>query len=130
MKNESFFLTGKNKNILVRIKKVLLEKGYACDGYCDDPLNALLYIYKFKPQIIFIAAESNFDQLRQIINTINKEMLAFCIIILDIENKQGIEFINHLDFTTDLTIPVNKDIVPQIFKLSLTYFTKKNDKKD
>ncbi len=113
-----FVLAGEDKAVLSRIKNALTSNGHIYLGYSKDPVNVLKLVKRNDVDLIIIDVANRFRNLRETLSIIDEELVAPCILLLDIRNDEVFEFLRKSRIMTYVTKPIFDENFLQITDIS------------
>lgn len=119
-----FCLYGGDKNLLLDIKNSLANCGYVYVGRIKETCNILKSIRRHSPDLIIIEVSNLFREIRPMLQVIDEETLAACILVLDSRDPEIIEFLRRSKVISYATKPVFAEFVRQITDLSLMNYSR------
>lgn len=122
MEAAKFLLFGNDKKTLSKIKSALVSNGYVFVGYSNDFHSILRHIRRCCPDFIIIEFSNNFKEIRYMLEVLDDELLAACILVFDTRSDEIMEFLRNSRVLTYLTKPVFDESVLQIVDLTLINF--------
>jgi len=124
MNYAKFIVSGEDKKTLTAVKNMLTQSGHVFIGYSKEPFNLLRHVRSYAPELIIIDYSNNFTELRQILEIIDEELLAACIILLDVRNDEVFDFLKKARSVTYIAKPVYYEVLMQIVDISLANFSR------
>ena len=122
MEYSKFILCGEDKKVLGGIKNNLTVGGHIFLGYSKEPFNILRHIRHLTPDLVIIEVKNRFRELRQILEVVDEELLAACILLLDSRNDEIFDFLKNTKVITYIAKPVFEDTLLQIVDISLANY--------
>lgn len=119
-----FLLNGEDKKTLAAIKNTLVANNHIYIGYTKEMNSILRHIRAYSPDLIIIDVQNNFRELKQHLEVIDDEILAACILILDIRNDDVIEFLRYSRVMSYLTKPIFNEALHQVIDMSLINYNR------
>ncbi len=119
MEHSKFILFGDDKEVLSSFKKALVANGHVFIGYSGDYHNILRHIRSCCPELVVIDASNRFSEITCILEVLDEELLAACILVLKVRNDEVINFLRNMRIITYITKPVFDEAVLQIADLTL-----------
>lgn len=119
MSREKFILAGGDKKTLAYIKKVLAASGYIFIGYSKEPYDMLRHIRSRAPDLVIIEVSNNLAEFRSILQVIDEELLAACILVLETKNDEVLNLLRDSRVMTCITKPIFEEVVVQVAEIVL-----------
>ncbi len=119
MEYGKFIVSGEDKRTLTIIKNTLVSSGHVFIGYLKEPSNLLRCIRTSAPDFLIVEAGNNFIELKRVLEIVDEEILAACVVVLDTRNDEIIEYIRNSRVLAYITKPVFDETVPQVVDMSL-----------
>lgn len=117
-------MCGEDKSTLSNIKNILVSSGNIYIGGIKETCNVLRIIRRSPPQLIIIEVMNNFKELKPLLEVIDEETLAACILVLDQRNDEVVEFLRNSKVISYVVKPVIDESVVQIVDLSLMNYSR------
>jgi response regulator NasT len=118
--SDKFILFGEDKKTLLSVKNALTANGHIFIGYSSDTGSILRHIRGSFPGFVVIeAAAGRFAEIRPVLEILDEELLAACILILDIRNEEVLGFVRNSRVITYLSRPLFDEALLQIVDLTL-----------
>ncbi|MDP4182338.1 MAG: ANTAR domain-containing protein [Bacillota bacterium] len=117
-----FILSGDDKKTLSIVKNTLTSNGHNFMGYLKEPTHLLRCIRTNQPDFLVVEAGNNLKELRSVLEIIDEETLAACIIILERRNDDIIDFLKKSKVLSYITKPVFDEAILQVIDISLINF--------
>jgi len=124
MESAKFIVSGDDKNALGSIKNTLSADGYNYIGYVKEPFSVLRAIRSHSPQFVIIDVCRRFIELKPVLEVIDEEMLAACVLLLDFRSDEVFEYIKKTHVMTYITKPVYEEALLQMVDLALVNFNR------
>ncbi|MDO8685188.1 MAG: hypothetical protein Q7J78_00790, partial [Clostridiales bacterium] len=93
MNGVKFIIAGKDSYILQDVRKALSAAGYIFLGFADQTQNLLRQARNMAPDLIVIQAGEAFHEIQPVIEIIDEEMLAACVLLLNSRNDDIFAFL-------------------------------------
>lgn len=123
MYDGKFILVGEDKKSLSSIKNALCSNGFIFLGYLAEQVNLLRFVRVKQPDFIIIDIGKNFKEYKNILETIDEDILAACILLIERKTDDITEFLRGSRIMTYVGKPVFDEVMLQIVDLSLiNYF--------
>lgn len=122
MECTKFILTGEDRKILSGIKNSLTSDGHIFLGYSKTPFSILRHVRSLAPDLVIVETGNYFNSLRQVVEVIDNEVLAACILVLDTRSDEIFEFLRNTKVVTYITKPVFHEVLLQIADISLSNY--------
>lgn len=119
MEYGKFIVSGEDKKVLANIKNALASNGHIYIGYSKEPFSILRHIRSCIPDLLIIEVCNNFKELKPILEVIDEDLLAACIVILDTRNEEIFNFLASTRVMTYITKPVFDETLLQIADITL-----------
>jgi response regulator NasT len=120
MEDTRFILCGKDKKTLLSVKNSLTSEGFLFIGYTSDTNSILQHVRKCKPNMIIVEVNMNrFQQLKSMLEVIDEEVLAVCILVLEFKNSEIVDFVKKSKLMYYLSKPVFGEALVQITQSAL-----------
>jgi AmiR/NasT family two-component response regulator len=119
-----FILNGDDKKVLSHIKNTLASNGHIYLGYTKDSNSILRHIRSCLPDLIIIDATNKFHEMKRMLEVIDEEILAACILILDNRSDDIIEFLRKSRVISYLAKPVFDEALLQVIDMSLINYSR------
>lgn len=117
-----FIVSGEDKRSLTVIKNNLVNNGHVFIGYLKEPSNLLRYIRSSSPDLVVVETCGSFTELKRVLEIIDEEILAACVLLLDSRNEEIIDFITNSRVMSYISKPVFDETVPQVVDMCLLNF--------
>jgi|GEM_PF-333900 len=114
-----FIVSGEDKKTLGGVKNVLTQNGHIFLGYTKMPFNLLRHVRSLHPELVIIEVGNTFRDLKPILEVIDEELLAACILLLDYRNDEIFGFLSKTRIMTYIAKPLFDDVLIQIIDISL-----------
>lgn len=124
MRCAKFILCGGSRNTFAGIKNALSSDGHIFLGYSNKPFNILRHIRNLNPDMIIVEVKNNFRELRPILQIIDEEIMAACILLLDSRSDEIFDFLRRTRVITYIIKPAFEDVLHQTVDISLINFTR------
>lgn len=122
-----YIVTGHDKISLAAIKQVLCSRGHIFLGYSQEPQNILRHIRRTGPDVVIVEAYNNFHELRPMLEIIDEELLAACVLVIREETDEISEFLWKARNIGFITLPVKEESVMQLVDMSYLNFRRTLD---
>ncbi len=122
MESYKYIVTGQDKNSLAAIKQILCSCGHIFLGYSQETQNILRHIRRTSPDVVIIEAYNDFTELRPLLEILDEELLAVCILVVKEKTDEICEFLWNTRNVGLITLPVNEESVMQIVDMSYLNF--------
>lgn len=119
METVKFILFGNDKKTLSIFKSALISNGHVFIGFSNDVHSVLRHIRRCYPDFIVIEIGNNFKEIRYILEVLDEELLAACVLVFETRNDEILNFLRSSRVLTYLTKPVFEESVLQIVDLTL-----------
>jgi len=119
-----FIISGEDKRTLAIFKNILVGSGHVFIGYLKESSNLLRCMKTNAPDLVVIEAKNDFSELKRVLEIIDEEILAACIIVLNTRNDKIIEFIKGKRVLSYITKPVYEETALQIADMSLLNYSR------
>lgn len=124
MSHGKFCLFGEDKRTLSKIKNALTAGGNIFIGYSKETSNILKILRGCSPDLIIVEVMNKFNELKPVLEVIDDESLAACILIVDSRNDEIIEFLGRSKVITYIIKPLCNESALQIADLSLLNYNR------
>jgi two-component system, response regulator PdtaR len=122
-----FIIIGEDKKLLNGVKNAIMSYGHTFIGYSREPYNILRYIRGSSPDLLIIEVCNNFIELKPILEVIDEDLLAACVLIIDVRNEEIVEFLRAKRVLTFILKPVYDEMLLQIVDISLMSYKRMLD---
>ena len=122
-----YIVTGQDKISLAAIKQVLCSRGHIFLGYSHETQNILRHIRRTGPDVVIIEAYNNFSELSPLLEILDEELLAACVLVVREKTDEISEFLWNARNTGFITLPINEESVMQIIDMSFLNFRRTLD---
>lgn len=119
-----FCLFGEDKKTLSKLKNALVTGGSVYLGSIKETGSILRIIRDYTPELVVIEVMNKFKELKPILEVIDEEILAACILILDTRSDQLVDFLRGLKVISYIVKPVSDDSVMQVVDLSILNYNR------
>lgn len=119
MEYGKFIIIGEDKKVLSGIKNTIISSGHIFIGYSKEPHNILRYIRSSAPNLLIIEVCNNFRELKPILEVIDEDLLAACVLVIDGRNDEISDFLSKSRVFTYISKPVFDETLLQIVEISL-----------
>ena len=127
MEHAKFIVSGEDKKVLAGIKNILCQSGHIFLGYSKEPVNIIRHIRSYMPDLVIIEVRNRFRSLKQILEIVDEEMLAACILLLDSRSDEVFDFLRKTKTITYMIKPIFEEVLLQIVDISLANFSRIQD---
>ena len=124
MEYGKFIIIGEDKKVLASVKNIVASSGHIFIGYTREPHSILRHIRNANPEILFIEVCNNFKELKPILEVIDEDLLAACILIVDGRNEEISSFMRGTRVLTYISKPVFEETLVQIVEISLMNYNR------
>lgn len=124
MEYARFLLCGEDKKTLATIKNTLVANNHIYIGYTKEMNSILRHIRSYSPDLIIIDVQNKFRELKQVLEVIDEEILAACVLILESRNDEVIDFLRYSRAMSYLTKPIFDETFFQVIDISLINFNR------
>ncbi len=118
MEHSKFILFGDDKEVLSSFKHALVANGHVFIGYSRDYHNILRHIRSCCPELVVIEAANRFREITGTLEVLDEELLAACILVINVRNDEVINFLRNSRIITYMTKPVFDEAILQIADLT------------
>ena len=115
-------LCGQDKKLLAGIKNVLTANGHIFTGYSINPFSVLRQVRGSQPELVIFDITGGFREFKPVIEVIDDDLLAACIILLDSRSDEVFEFLRASRTATYIAKPVFGEVMLQIAELAVTNY--------
>jgi AmiR/NasT family two-component response regulator len=122
MEYARFILCGQNKKLLSEVKNILVSDGYVFTGYSSDPSKLLRHVRSTQPEMAIISVTGDFRMLKPVIEVIDDDLLAACILLLETRDEEVFEFLRNSRISTYVAEPVFGEVLLQITDISVANY--------
>ncbi len=122
MEYARFMLCGQDKKLLAGIKNVLTANGHIFTGYSINPFSVLRQVRGSQPELVIFDITGGFREFKPVIEVIDDDLLAACIILLDSRSDEVFEFLRASRTATYIAKPVFGEVMLQIAELAVTNY--------
>jgi two-component system, response regulator PdtaR len=122
-----FIIIGEDKKVLSGVKNAVISSGHIFIGYSKEPFNILRYVRGSSPDLLIIEVCNNFKVLKPILEVIDEDLLAACVLIVDGRNEELTEFMRTTRVLTYISKPVFDETLLQIVEISLMSYKRMLD---
>ncbi|KNY30051.1 ANTAR domain-containing response regulator [Pseudobacteroides cellulosolvens] len=119
-----FIISGEDKRTLTLFKNILVSSGHVFIGYLKEPTNLLRCIRTNVPDFIIVEATNDFSELKRVLEIIDDEILAACVVVMNTKNDKIIEFIKGKRVLSYITKPVYEEPALQVIDMSLLNYSR------
>lgn len=119
MEYGKFIIIGEDKKVLSGVKNTVISSGHIFIGYSKEPFNILRYIRNSSPDLLIVEVCNNFKELKPILEVIDEDLLAACVLIVDGRNEEITQFLRTTRVLTYISKPVFDETLLQIVEISL-----------
>jgi two-component system, response regulator PdtaR len=119
MEYGKFIIVGEDKKVLAHVKNTIISSGHIFIGYSKEPHNILRNIRVSTPDLLIIEVCNNFKEIKPILEVIDEDLLAACILVVDGRNEEITEFLRASKVLTYISKPVFDETLLQIVEISL-----------
>lgn len=130
MEYARFILCGQDKKLLSGVKNVLAANNYIFTGYSSDLSNLLRQVRGSQPELVIVSIASDFKALKPVIEVIDDDLLAACILLLESRNDEIFEFLRSSRAATYIAKPFYGEILLQMTDMAVANYKRVLDYED
>lgn len=124
MEYSKFILNGEDKVTLSNIKNTLASNGHIYIGYTKETSSILKHLRSCLSDLIIIDVQKKFREIKQLLEVIDEELLAACILILENRNDDIIDFLRDSRVISYVTKPIVEEALLQVIDMSLINYSR------
>jgi response regulator NasT len=119
-----FIISGEDKRTLTIFKNILVSSGHVFIGYLKEPTNLLRCIRTNAPDLVIVEAANDFTELKRVLEIVDEEILAACVVVMNTRNEKIIEFIKERRVLSYVVKPVFEEPALQVIDISLLNYNR------
>ncbi|TYQ12879.1 UNVERIFIED_CONTAM: response regulator receiver and ANTAR domain protein [Acetivibrio alkalicellulosi] len=107
---EKYIVATLNTPFHIEIRNILNPQGYIHGGNCDGGVSLLRLVRSYNPDFVVVDMNMQWRELKQTIETIDEEMLCFCILVGDYKNVEITSLIENSMVVSFCYKPLNREM--------------------
>lgn len=111
MAGEKYLVATTENPFHIAVRNVLNPCGYMFLGNCSDSISLMRLIRSYSPEFVVVDLGMQWRELKHTIETIDEEMLCFCILIGDYKDIEIANFLENSSVISFCNKPLNRDIL-------------------
>lgn len=127
MAGEKYVIGTAENPIQISVRNILNPGGYFFLGNCSDAISLLRLVRSYHPD--FIIADSNLQvrELKNLVETIDDEMLCACIIIGEYKDMEIAGMIQTSKVSLFCPKPLNREMLPHTVEMAIINYRRVSD---
>jgi response regulator NasT len=117
-------MSGEDKRTLTIFKNILVSSGHVFIGYLKEPTNLLRCIRTNVPDLVIVEAANDFTELKRVLEIVDEEILAACVVVMNTRNEKIIGFIKESRVLSYVVKPVFEEPALQVIDISLLNYSR------
>lgn len=113
MAGEKYITATAHNPFQIAVRNILNPCGYFFLGNCSDGVSLIRLIRSYQPDFIVVDLSIKLNELRNVIETVDDEMLCACVIIGDYKSIDVVDLLEKSKVVSFCPKPLNKEILVQ-----------------
>jgi len=113
MTEEKYLVATTENAFHIAVRNILNPLGYMFLGNGTDSITLMRLVRSYNPDFIVVDLGIQWRELKHTLETIDDEMLCFCILIGDYKDMEILDFLTNTKVISFCSKPLNRDILIQ-----------------
>lgn len=115
---EKYIVATTENPVHINVRNIINPEGYVFLGNCNDSVSLMRLVRSYNPDFIVVDLNMQMRELRNILETIDEEMLCACIIIGDYKDVEVVSLLEKSKVLSFCYKPLNRDILLQVVEMA------------
>jgi len=122
MTEEKYLVATAENSFHITVRNILNPLGYMFLGHGTDSITLMRFVRSYHPDFIVVDLAMQWRELKRTLETIDDEMLCFCILVGDHKDMEVLDFLENSKVISFCGKPLNKEILIQTVEMASVNF--------